>query len=165
MAPYPSLPESPEGWRTTQNNKQRKPAVEKMRRDRINTSIEQLRRLLEKEIEKEQPQCRLEKADILEITVAYIEQQRRHEFIDTCLKSIPDIYHQGYIKCLRETAVFLNANDPWSDAQRKLIDYIYANKSMARKQVSPSEAWPSSALLIPQNEISPKSITKLWRPW
>ncbi|KAJ1142448.1 hypothetical protein NDU88_008773 [Pleurodeles waltl] len=165
MAPYPLLPESPEGRKTTQNNKRRKPVVEKMRRDRINTSIEQLRQLLEKAIEKEQTHCRLEKADILEITVAYIEQQQRLEVRDAYLKSIPDTYHQGYIKCLRETAVFLNAHEPWSNAQRKLIEYINTNECMVRKRVSPSQAWLPSALPIPQNEISPTHSTKLWRPW
>lgn len=52
----------------------RKPAVEKMRRDRINSSIEQLKVLLEKEFHKQQPNVKLEKADILEMAVAYLKQ-------------------------------------------------------------------------------------------
>lgn len=53
----------------------RKPVVEKMRRDRINSSIEQLKLLLEKEFQRHQPNSKLEKADILEMTVSYLKQQ------------------------------------------------------------------------------------------
>ncbi|POI33480.1 hypothetical protein CIB84_002770 [Bambusicola thoracicus] len=52
-----------------EKNKLRKPVVEKMRRDRINSSIEQLKLLLEKEFQRHQPNSKLEKADILEMTV------------------------------------------------------------------------------------------------
>lgn len=45
-----------------------------MRRDRINSSIEQLKVLLEKEFHKQQPNVKLEKADILEMAVAYLKQ-------------------------------------------------------------------------------------------
>jgi len=53
----------------------RKPVVEKMRRDRINSSIEQLKLLLEKEFQRHQPNSKLEKADILEMAVSYLKQQ------------------------------------------------------------------------------------------
>ncbi|KAJ7421464.1 transcription factor HES-5-like protein [Willisornis vidua] len=58
-----------------EKNKLRKPVVEKMRRDRINSSIEQLKLLLEKEFQRHQPNSKLEKADILEMTVSYLKQQ------------------------------------------------------------------------------------------
>ncbi|KAL7837702.1 hypothetical protein SRHO_G00274130 [Serrasalmus rhombeus] len=53
------------------NNKLRKPVVEKMRRDRINSSIEQLKTLLTPEFLNQQPGSKLEKADILEMTVLH----------------------------------------------------------------------------------------------
>ncbi|MCI4387376.1 hypothetical protein PGIGA_G00073340 [Pangasianodon gigas] len=49
-------------------NKLRKPIVEKMRRERINSSIEKLKSLLGGEFLKQQPDSRQEKADILEMT-------------------------------------------------------------------------------------------------
>ncbi|XP_019396813.1 PREDICTED: transcription factor HES-2-like isoform X1 [Crocodylus porosus] len=58
-----------------EKNKLRKPVVEKMRRDRINSSIEQLKVLLEKEFQRLQPNSKLEKADILEVAVSYLKQQ------------------------------------------------------------------------------------------
>uniref|UniRef100_A0A3Q4H0Y7 Transcription factor HES-5 n=1 Tax=Neolamprologus brichardi TaxID=32507 RepID=A0A3Q4H0Y7_NEOBR len=52
----------------------RKPLVEKLRRERINTCIEQLKSLLGPEFLKQQPDSKLEKADILEMTVCFLTQ-------------------------------------------------------------------------------------------
>ncbi|XP_078103719.1 transcription factor HES-5-like [Sander vitreus] len=56
-------------------HKLRKPAVEKLRRDRINSCIKQLKVMLEKEFHKQDPNAKLEKADVLEMTVAFLKQQ------------------------------------------------------------------------------------------
>ncbi|XP_043978540.1 transcription factor HES-5-like [Gambusia affinis] len=58
----------------TLNHKLRKPLVEKLRRERINSSIEQLKSLLGPEFLKQQPESKLEKADILEMTVCFLTQ-------------------------------------------------------------------------------------------
>ncbi|XP_031700216.1 transcription factor HES-5-like [Anarrhichthys ocellatus] len=55
--------------------KLRKPFVEKVRRDRINSCIKQLKIILEKEFHKQEPNSKLEKADILEMTVNFLSQQ------------------------------------------------------------------------------------------
>ncbi|GAA6090059.1 transcription factor HES-5-like, partial [Tachysurus ichikawai] len=47
------------------DNKLRKLMVEKMRRDRINSSIEQLKSLLAPEFLNQQPDSKLDKGDIL----------------------------------------------------------------------------------------------------
>uniref|UniRef100_A0A8C5D2U4 BHLH domain-containing protein n=1 Tax=Gouania willdenowi TaxID=441366 RepID=A0A8C5D2U4_GOUWI len=52
----------------------RKPLVEKQRRERINSSIEQLKSLLGPEFLKQQPDSKLEKADILEMSVCFLTQ-------------------------------------------------------------------------------------------
>uniref|UniRef100_A0A3Q2X367 BHLH domain-containing protein n=1 Tax=Haplochromis burtoni TaxID=8153 RepID=A0A3Q2X367_HAPBU len=51
-----------------------KPLMEKLRRERINTCIEQLKSLLVPEFLKQQPDSNLEKADILEMTVCSLTQ-------------------------------------------------------------------------------------------
>lgn len=48
-----------------------------MRRDRINTCIEQLKVILEKEFHKQEPNSKLEKADILEMTVKHLRNLQR----------------------------------------------------------------------------------------
>ncbi|XP_034724194.1 transcription factor HES-2-like [Etheostoma cragini] len=65
----------------TLTHKLRKPLVEKLRRERINSSIEQLKSLLSPEFLKQQPDSKLEKADILEMTVCVLRrlQQQNHQ--------------------------------------------------------------------------------------
>ncbi|XP_023269790.1 transcription factor HES-1-like [Seriola lalandi dorsalis] len=58
----------------TLTHKLRKPLVEKLRRERINSSIEQLKSLLDPGFLKQQPDSKLEKADILEMTVCFLTQ-------------------------------------------------------------------------------------------
>ncbi|XP_030586033.1 enhancer of split mgamma protein-like [Archocentrus centrarchus] len=55
-------------------HKLRKPLVEKLRRERINSCIEQLKSLLSPEFLSQQPDSKLEKADILEMTVCFLTQ-------------------------------------------------------------------------------------------
>uniref|UniRef100_A0A671U226 BHLH domain-containing protein n=1 Tax=Sparus aurata TaxID=8175 RepID=A0A671U226_SPAAU len=59
----------------------RKPLVEKLRRERINSSIEHLKSLLGPDFLKQQPDSKLEKADILEMTVCVLRrlQQQHHQ--------------------------------------------------------------------------------------
>ncbi|GLD58161.1 enhancer of split mbeta protein-like protein, partial [Lates japonicus] len=58
----------------TLTHKLKKPLVEKLRRERINSSIEQLKSFLGPEFLKQQPDSKLEKADILEMTVCFLTQ-------------------------------------------------------------------------------------------
>ncbi|XP_073325212.1 transcription factor HES-4-like [Pagrus major] len=61
-------------------HKLRKPLVEKLRRERINSSIEQLKSLLGPDFLKQQPDSKLEKADILEMTVCVLRRlQQQHQ--------------------------------------------------------------------------------------
>uniref|UniRef100_A0A671U3Y2 BHLH domain-containing protein n=1 Tax=Sparus aurata TaxID=8175 RepID=A0A671U3Y2_SPAAU len=58
----------------------RKPLVEKLRRERINSSIEHLKSLLGPDFLKQQPDSKLEKADILEMTVCVLRRlQQQHQ--------------------------------------------------------------------------------------
>ncbi|KAM8756432.1 transcription factor HES-4-like [Acanthopagrus schlegelii] len=64
----------------TLTHKLRKPLVEKLRRERINSSIEQLKSLLGPHFLKQQPDSKLEKADILEMTVCVLRRlQQQHQ--------------------------------------------------------------------------------------
>ncbi|XP_053172540.1 transcription factor HES-1-like [Scomber japonicus] len=58
----------------TLTHKLRKPLVEKLRRERINSSIEQLKSLLGPKFLKQQPDSKMERADILEMTVCFLTQ-------------------------------------------------------------------------------------------
>uniref|UniRef100_A0A3P8TXN1 BHLH domain-containing protein n=1 Tax=Amphiprion percula TaxID=161767 RepID=A0A3P8TXN1_AMPPE len=55
----------------------RKPLVEKLRREQINSSIEQLKSLLGPQLIKQQPDSKMEKADILEMTVCFLTHMQQ----------------------------------------------------------------------------------------
>uniref|UniRef100_A0A665XBM4 Transcription factor HES-5 n=1 Tax=Echeneis naucrates TaxID=173247 RepID=A0A665XBM4_ECHNA len=74
MAPTTTAAMSNSQEHLTPTHKLRKPLVEKLRRERINSSIEQLKSLLGPEFLKQQPDSKLEKADILEMTVCFLTQ-------------------------------------------------------------------------------------------
>ncbi|XP_077582927.1 transcription factor HES-5-like [Stigmatopora nigra] len=76
MAPSISLQDSPRV--TTVTHKIRKPLVEKLRRERINGCIEQLKSLLASEFLQQQPDSKMEKADVLEMTVCVLRRLRAH---------------------------------------------------------------------------------------
>ncbi|GAA6087852.1 hairy-related 2 [Tachysurus ichikawai] len=77
----------------------RKPAVEKLRRDRINTGIERLKVLLKDDLD---PRCKLEKADVLEKAVVYLKNSK------SLARASPDrFFTDGFTRCLEESACFL----------------------------------------------------------
>ncbi|XP_069466531.1 transcription factor HES-5-like isoform X2 [Ambystoma mexicanum] len=160
MTSCPLLTRSTEDRATNPANKRRKPAVEKLRRDRINSSIAQLRRLLEEEVQRQQPQCRLEKADILELAVAHLEQQRRLRLRGT----FPDADRQGYAKCLCESVVFLSAQNPWGDPQAEVLEHFRRDPVAVGKQGTPAHICPPSSEQTAQKEASPHGCKTLWRP-
>ncbi|XP_057700998.1 transcription factor HES-5-like [Corythoichthys intestinalis] len=72
MAPTISVQDS----QLTPTHKIRKPLVEKLRRERINSCIEQLKSLLAPEFLQQLPDSKMEKADILEMTVCVLRRLR-----------------------------------------------------------------------------------------
>ncbi|KAK7913437.1 hypothetical protein WMY93_013648 [Mugilogobius chulae] len=73
------------------SHKLRKPVVEKLRRERINSSIEQLKSLLCAEFLQQQPDSKLEKADVLEMTVTVLTrlQQQQHGAVSQATPDVP----------------------------------------------------------------------------
>ncbi|KAM4651944.1 transcription factor HES-5-like [Discoglossus pictus] len=92
MTPYNRM-ETSDNTMEKEPRKLRKPVIEKMRRDRINSSIEQLRILLEKEFHKQQLPSKPEKADILEMTVNLLRKQlqRASKAVAACNQMSPSI--------------------------------------------------------------------------
>ncbi|XP_019735115.1 LOW QUALITY PROTEIN: transcription factor HES-5-like [Hippocampus comes] len=68
MAPAISLQDA----HLTLTHKVRKPLVEKFRRERINSSIEQLKSLLAAEFLRQHNDSKMDKADVLEMTVCFL---------------------------------------------------------------------------------------------
>ncbi|KAM4609905.1 transcription factor HES-5-like [Polymixia lowei] len=142
------------------NIKLRKPIVEKMRRDRINSCIEQLKVILDKEFHKQEPNTKLEKADILEMTVSFLRQQLQPGL------SQRD-YSQGYSQCWRESLQFLSVSperEPSVIPLQGLRQQEQQEQLLQVQRASSSSPVSSSTLRTTRlQESSPKG--PVWRPW
>ncbi|KAM8927125.1 transcription factor HES-5-like [Pelodytes ibericus] len=140
MAPlYNRMDESSLGKQIT---KLRKPVIEKMRRDRINSSIDQLRILLHKEFPQQQHlPSRAEKAEILEMAVTLLRQQIQRV---TIVASAAD----NDFPTLKEGRDFL-----------PLETQINVHATSHECHVSGPSTWQ------PNNPSQGFSTADLWRPW
>uniref|UniRef100_A0A4W6EJ42 Transcription factor HES-5 n=1 Tax=Lates calcarifer TaxID=8187 RepID=A0A4W6EJ42_LATCA len=139
-----------------------KPLVEKLRRERINSSIEQLKSLLGPEFLKQQPDSKLEKADILEMTVCFLRQlqQQQHQAVDSAA------VNQGYSRCVQEVAHFLSKEEVKTQSQRRLLNHFNRLQSSSDKNLREADFSPlsSSVQTSITKDKSPVNST-LWRPW
>uniref|UniRef100_A0A7M4F2I7 Transcription factor HES-5 n=1 Tax=Crocodylus porosus TaxID=8502 RepID=A0A7M4F2I7_CROPO len=140
-----------------EKNKLRKPVVEKMRRDRINSSIEQLKVLLEKEFQRHQPNSKLEKADILEMTSKYWAWHFSHSVLSPARLHFD--FKEGYSRCLQEAFHFLSLHKVQIEMQTKLLSHFQKGQTVAPESVS-----PHSNQNAPK-QVSLKNSSTLWRPW
>ncbi|XP_068996732.1 transcription factor HES-5-like [Embiotoca jacksoni] len=149
----------------TPAHKLRKPMVEKLRRDRINTSIEQLKSLLGPEFLRQQPDSKQEKADILEMAVVYLrawQQQQHQATLTSGLMTASD----GYSHCVQEAVSFLSHCEVQTQAHRLLLSHFQGLQSPSRTSHSPSNLSPPGS---PVHQVSRKGVSQascaLWRPW
>ncbi|XP_076019592.1 transcription factor HES-5-like [Genypterus blacodes] len=139
------------------NIKLRKPLVEKMRRDRINTCIEQLKLILEKEFHQQEPNSKLEKADILEMTVSFLRQQ---------LQPGPSQrdYSRGYSQCWTDSLHFLSASSNAEDFVSPLQSLQQQEQQLHQAQRTRSSS-PVCSTLKPLTLQDSSSKGPVWRPW
>ncbi|XP_038578859.1 transcription factor HES-5-like [Micropterus salmoides] len=156
----------------TPAHKLRKPMVEKLRRDRINTSIEQLKSLLGPEFLRQQPDSKQEKADILEMAVSYLrvwqqqkqQQQQQQQASGTFgLMTASD----GYSHCVQEAVSFLSHCELQTQAHRRLLSHFQGLQPSSRTSQSPCTLSPPGSPL--HRVSSSKGVSQvscaLWRPW
>ncbi|KAI1890508.1 hypothetical protein AGOR_G00154420 [Albula goreensis] len=150
---------------TKEKIKMRKPVVEKMRRDRINNSIEQLKLLLENEFKANQTSSKLEKADVLEMAVLYL-RGNAHSATQCHSPAPRQSYAEGFTKCLEETIHFLSVHERSKDSQQKLLKHFYqAERQGDRDMVSPAAAPYCPADIRTPKRVGPSDRKPLWRPW
>ncbi|XP_008407354.1 transcription factor HES-5-like [Poecilia reticulata] len=143
----------------TLNHKHRKPLVEKLRRERINSSIEQLKSLLGPEFLKQQPDSKLEKADILEMTVCFLRrlQQQQHPHLDAGAAD------QGYSRCFQEVVHFLSKDDLKTQSQRRLLNHM--NKLQSSSERNLKDNFPMNSTIQASIKKKSPANSSLWRPW
>nr|XP_028597520.1 transcription factor HES-4-A-like [Podarcis muralis] len=173
MAPSCMVHMEEERGLAKEKNKLRKPVVEKMRRDRINSSIEQLKVLLEKEFQRHQPNSKLEKADILEVAVSYLKQQQHQIQAPALSQKNPELdFNTGYLRCLKEALHFLSFCEPKRETQARLIKHFCKVHVIADRVQTGTPAMgclPPSPRAPPKKQTAskkpPAPATVLWRPW
>ncbi|XP_072223285.1 hairy-related 3 [Leuresthes tenuis] len=103
-------------------NKVSKPLMEKKRRARINQCLDELKTLLESYYSSCIRKRKLEKADILELTVKHLRNLQKIQSCTTAVSECPD-YQIGFRSCLANfnqyllMADHLNGSDRWMLAQ------------------------------------------------
>jgi len=144
--------------------------VEKLRRDRINTSIEQLKSLLGPEFLHQQPDSKQEKADILEMAVSYLKIWRLQQGSEAKQTPRAQAVGDGYAHCVQEAVSFLSK----SRADGRLLNHFLGLQASAKgpQVVTTSAAAIASPPGSPlHHQTSPSRTTKegsqspLWRPW
>ncbi|KAM4015109.1 transcription factor HES-5-like [Anomaloglossus baeobatrachus] len=136
--------------------KLRKPVIEKMRRDRINSSIEQLRVLLEKEFHRHQLPSKPEKADILEMTVTSLQRHMAERNVAASSQR-----EEGFSTCVQDSITFLSQHKH-SELQIQLLQNLPGAHTGVYRAVSP----PVSPVYQTPSKHSPPDTSKaLWRPW
>ncbi|CAH1737668.1 unnamed protein product [Aphis gossypii] len=126
--------------------KKRRGIIEKRRRDRINTSLSELRRLVPTAYEK-QGSAKLEKAEILQLTVDHLKMIHA-KGLDTLAydpsKYAMDYHNIGFRECANEVARYLesvegmNGRDPLRERLLSHLQYFAAQREYAAK--SPAAA-------------------------
>ncbi|NXD31112.1 HEYL protein, partial [Spelaeornis formosus] len=162
---------SPSTTSQIQARKKRRGIIEKRRRDRINSSLSELRRLVPTAFEK-QGSSKLEKAEILQMTVDHLKMLHATGgagFLDARALAV-DYRSIGFRECLTEVVRYLgilegqNAADP---IRLRLLSHL--NNYVAEMEPSPVaasllpiHAWPWSFLhgpvQIPRREAAPAPL-------
>ncbi|KAJ8016349.1 hypothetical protein DPEC_G00006290 [Dallia pectoralis] len=135
----------------------RKPVVEKIRRDRINTCIGQLKSLLGPEFLRQKPNSKQEKADILEMTVYFLSLQQQAG------SSNLGAANEGYARCVQEAATFLSQCDVKTPSHSRLLNYFLSlqTSSQATRSLSP----PGTPVQQATKSMASPASYQLWRPW
>ncbi|XP_069960639.1 protein hairy-like [Cherax quadricarinatus] len=112
------------------NRKSNKPLMEKKRRQRINRCLNELKTLVLEATKKDPSRySKLEKADILEMTVHHVQALHRHEAAGGGrLHGTEEAkYRAGYTHCAAEVAKYLaSLNDLPHDLHKKVLSHLNA---------------------------------------
>lgn len=141
--------------------------VEKLRRDRINSSIEQLKSLLGPEFLRQQPDSKQEKADILEMAVSYLRGWQQLQQLQQQPQPQPGAASagDGYSRCVQEAVSFLSHCELQTQAHRRLLSHFQGLQTCSRGRSLPAPSPPGSPLHQASSKTAGPAGGVLWRPW
>ncbi|XP_030590680.1 hairy-related 3 [Archocentrus centrarchus] len=117
----------------TAGNKVSKPLMEKKRRARINQCLDQLKSLLESYYSSSIRKRKLEKADILELTVKHLKNLQK---IQSCAASSFDVsdYQTGFRSCLANVNQYLLMTDNLNGSDRWMLSQLSSKLCRSRRR-------------------------------
>lgn len=150
-----------------------KPMLERKRRARINRCLDELKELMVTALQSEgENVSKLEKADILELTVRHLHNlKRQHQLIIGPEQSYADRFRAGFTQCAQEVSHYLTAPAEVVDpmAGRKLLQHLGACirqldcvSQGAQVQYSPAHHGYTPPTSPATNVAAP---APMWRPW
>lgn len=159
--------------RTYQYRKVMKPMLERKRRARINRCLDELKELMVTALQSEgENVSKLEKADILELTVRHLHNlKRQDQLIIAPEQSYADRFRAGFTQCAQEVSHYLTTPTEVVNpmAGRKLLQHLGAcirqmdcvSQSAHQVHQYPHQGYtpPTS----PATHVSPPA--PMWRPW
>lgn len=181
--------------RTYQYRKVMKPLLERKRRARINRCLDELKDLMVTALQAEgENVAKLEKADILELTVRHLHNLRSAQRLTlTPENSYSDRFRAGYTHCANEVSTFLStpvasAVHPAAGAQlmrhlggclRKIEGTTSSGGRTSPCESTTSAAAKGETVIVPQNVYTPPQSpcsvisstadsmegSSVWRPW
>ncbi|KAM6977475.1 transcription factor HES-2-like [Aplochiton taeniatus] len=189
--PFPARSTVAQRKEANELRKTLKPLLEKKRRARINDSLGNLKTLILPLVGKDNARySKLEKADILEMTVRFLR-----DMTSTPVKSSEDGYKEGYKACLQRVSALLPKTSLDKAACQRVNDFIQqsmsanvtpacqnccAQSTRAFPQIqqrllslkshlsSRSDSQSSSgsrALPSPAQPVAQAANANMWRPW
>ncbi|XP_072266478.1 transcription cofactor HES-6-like [Pyxicephalus adspersus] len=167
-----------------QERKLRKPLIERKRRERINSCLEQLKETVIRAFHLDQ--SKLEKADILEMTVRHLENIQRNRTTgesSQCVES-QQRFSTGYIQCMHELHNLL-LNCDWMDQAlgARLLNHLLKSLPRAKdanpelpltcektvgRVMSPAlkpDPDPEQHTNVLQKHCPHVGSLQMWRPW
>lgn len=177
MAPAPYLAGSEYSEepisRTYQYRKVMKPMLERKRRARINRCLDELKELMVTALQNEgENVSKLEKADILELTVRHLHGlKRQQQLVIPQERNYIDKFRDGFTQCAQEVTHFMTTPSELVDpvAGKKLLQHLGACVRQL-ESVTQNPSYQCSQKNI-HSQTGTASVNKnvpppsMWRPW
>ncbi|XP_028652028.1 hairy-related 8a [Erpetoichthys calabaricus] len=148
-----SLDSTPDrNYSAKEERKLRKPLIEKKRRERINNSLDQLKCIMVDAYNLDQ--SKLEKADVLEITVQHMESLQRNNVLAGGQHGLEaqQRYSSGYIQCMHEVHnLLLNCQGMDKKVGARLLNHLLKSLPQISSDVATAPSMASPKVLSPSH--------------
>lgn len=147
----------------SERRKAKKPLMEKMRRARINDSLNELKSLVLDLLQKDASRySKMEKADVLEMTVTYLRAMQRKDTRTEDPKSLAD-YRAGFNQCANEVNRNILTSEGSDQLREKLLNHLASCcHGNATNRVATSHAPGIPAMTPSFPAVAPSAV---WTPY